>query len=135
MKKLLLLVALFSIALGVQARKVAFRVDMTGQTVSANGVHFTGNFKNIDYAGVDENPNLISWDPAAYALTANGNIYTFTESGWVSTGYTLASGAAFLKRRTPIFLLVVQDQLFFSIRSYLRIIFLLLQIKFRSRGY
>ena len=77
MKKLLLLVALFSIALGVQARKVAFRVDMTGQTVSANGVHFTGNFKNIDYAGVDENPNLISWDPAAYALTANGNIYTY----------------------------------------------------------
>ena len=38
MKKLLLLVALFSMALGVQARKVAFRVDMTGQTVSANGV-------------------------------------------------------------------------------------------------
>ena len=48
MKKLLLLVALFSIALGVQARKVAFRVDMTGQTVSANGVHLVGNFKNID---------------------------------------------------------------------------------------
>jgi len=77
MKKLLLLVALFSIALGVQARKVAFRVDMTGQTVSANGVHFTGNFKDIDYNGVFENPNLISWDPAAYALTANGNIYTY----------------------------------------------------------
>ena len=77
MKKLLLLVALFSIALGVQARKVAFRVDMTGQTVSANGVHIVGNFKNIDYTGVDENPNLINWDPAAYALTANGNIYTY----------------------------------------------------------
>lgn len=77
MKKLLLLVALFSIALGVQARKVAFRVDMTGQTVSANGVHIVGNFKNIDYTGVDENPNLINWDPAAYTLTANGNIYTY----------------------------------------------------------
>jgi hypothetical protein len=77
MKKLLLLVALFSMALGVQARKVAFRVDMTGQTVSANGVHIAGNFKNIDDKGVDENPNLVNWNPAAYALTANGNIYTY----------------------------------------------------------
>jgi hypothetical protein len=76
MKKLLLLVALFSIALGVQARKVAFRVDMTGQTVSANGVHIAGNFKNID-GGVDENPTLLNWDPSAYALTASGNIYTY----------------------------------------------------------
>lgn len=47
-----------------QTRKVKFSVDMTGQTVSANGVHVAGGFQ--------------SWKPANTALTQVGstNIYT-----------------------------------------------------------
>jgi hypothetical protein len=45
-----------------------FSVDMTGKTVSPNGVHIAGNFQN--------------WDPAATLLTNNGNgIWSKTVSG------------------------------------------------------
>ncbi len=45
-----------------------FSVDMTGKTVSPNGVHIAGNFQN--------------WDPAATPLTNNGNgIWSKTISG------------------------------------------------------
>ena len=35
--------------------------------------------------------------------SANGSIYTFTESGWVSTGYTLASGGNIFKEEDSYF--------------------------------
>jgi hypothetical protein len=78
MKKLLLIVVLAGLALGTQARKVMFRVDMTGQTVGANGVHMPGNFKDVNYDGVFENPNMVNWDAASNALTDPDadNIYT-----------------------------------------------------------
>ncbi len=45
MKKFLLLTAALATFSGVFAKKVAFVVDMTGQTVSPNGVHVAGNFQ------------------------------------------------------------------------------------------
>lgn len=49
----------------VQTRMVTFKVDMTGQTVSANGVHVAGNFN--------------AWTPGATALAdAGSNIYEVT---------------------------------------------------------
>ena len=47
-----------------QTRKVKFSVDMTGQTVSSNGVHVAGNFQ--------------SWSPSSTTLTQEGssNIYS-----------------------------------------------------------
>lgn len=47
-----------------QTRKVKFSVDMTGQTVSSNGVHVAGGFQ--------------SWNPANTAMTQEGstNIYS-----------------------------------------------------------
>ncbi len=75
MRKILLLAVLVTIALSTQARKVKFRVNMTGQTVSANGLHLAGNFKDVNYDNVDENPTLVNWSPNTYALTgpdANG---------------------------------------------------------------
>lgn len=78
MKKLLLLAVLVFMTLSTQARKVMFRVNMTGQTVNADGVHLVGNFKDVNYDQVFENPSLINWDPTAYTMTdpnADG-IYT-----------------------------------------------------------
>jgi len=66
MKKLLLIAL---IASGIsdafaQTKKVKFSVDMTGQTVSGNGVHVAGGFQ--------------SWSPSTTALTQEGstNIYS-----------------------------------------------------------
>lgn len=78
MKKLLLIAVLAGLALNTHARKVMFRVDMTGQTVGANGVHMPGNFKDVNYDNVDENPGLVNWDAGSNAMTdpdADG-IYT-----------------------------------------------------------
>jgi hypothetical protein len=45
--------------------KVTFRVDMTGLTVSTDGVHIAGNFQG--------------WDPSATSMTSlGGNIYAYT---------------------------------------------------------
>ena len=53
---------------GVFARKVKIQVDMTGQTVSSNGVHVAGNFQT-------GNANLPSWNPGAIKLsTVNGMV-------------------------------------------------------------
>lgn len=56
-------------------RSVTFQVDMTGQTVSANGVHIAGDFQMA--AGAAGN-----WDPAATGLSQVGtsNIYAVTVS-------------------------------------------------------
>jgi hypothetical protein len=63
--KRVLLVALAAFGFtGVYARKVKFRVDMTGQTINANGVHVAGNFQG--------------WSPNSTAMTKEGttNIYS-----------------------------------------------------------
>lgn len=64
MKKLLLIALMSTAISGAFARKVKFSVDMTGQTVSANGVHVAGNFQ--------------SWSPSTTAMTKVGstNIYS-----------------------------------------------------------
>jgi hypothetical protein len=48
---------------------VTFSVDMTGQTVSPNGVHIAGNFQDVNYDGTFENPSLVNWSPSTYQLT------------------------------------------------------------------
>ena len=45
MKKFLLMTAAMAATSGLFAKKVAFVVDMTGQTISPNGVHVAGNFQ------------------------------------------------------------------------------------------
>lgn len=66
MKKLLLIAGALCLSAGAfaQKRMVKFSVDMTGQTVSGNGVHVAGNFQG--------------WDPSKTALTKEGstNIYS-----------------------------------------------------------
>lgn len=52
---------------------VTFNVDMTGQTVSANGVHIAGNFNDVDGLAPAENPQYPNWDPSAIALADQGN--------------------------------------------------------------
>ena len=52
---------------------VTFNVDMTGQTVSANGVHIAGNFNDPDGLAPAENSQYPDWDPAAIALADQGN--------------------------------------------------------------
>ena len=62
------------LALGmVQAQhNVTFQVDLSGQTVSANGVHVAGNFQAAAGAPGD-------WNPSATALTnSSGTIYSVT---------------------------------------------------------
>lgn len=51
MKKFLLLTTALATFSGVFAKKVAFVVDMTGQTVGSNGVHVAGNFQNWNPGG------------------------------------------------------------------------------------
>jgi hypothetical protein len=52
---------------------VTFNVDMTGQTVSANGVHMAGNFNDVNYDGTAENAAYVNWSPSAIALADQGN--------------------------------------------------------------
>ncbi len=70
MKKLLLIALMVSGITGAfaQTRKVKFSVDMTGKTVSNNGVHVAGNFQN--------------WKPGNTAMTQVGssNIYTVVDT-------------------------------------------------------
>ncbi len=54
---------------GVFARKVKIQVDMTGQTVSSNGVHVAGNFQS-------GNSNLPNWNPGGIKLSnVTGSVY------------------------------------------------------------
>lgn len=52
---------------------VTFNVDMTGLTVNANGVHMAGNFNDVNYDGIAENPAYVNWNPSAIALVDGGN--------------------------------------------------------------
>ena len=47
---------------------VTFNVDMTGQTINANGVHLAGNFNDPNYDGTAENSAYTNWNPAGIAL-------------------------------------------------------------------
>jgi hypothetical protein len=78
MKKLLLLAVAVASLTGAFAKKVVFRVDMTGQTISPNGLHVVGNFQNTDYEGGNDNDSLKNWDPSVYQLTngGSGDIYS-----------------------------------------------------------
>ncbi|MES2515397.1 MAG: T9SS type A sorting domain-containing protein [Bacteroidota bacterium] len=71
MKKILLGLSLIFAVTQVSAKKVKFAVDMTGQTISAFGVHIVGDFQEA--AGYP-----LNWDPAATTLTQEGatNIYS-----------------------------------------------------------
>lgn len=49
-----------------QAKKIKFAVDMTGQTVSVNGVHLVGDFQAMIGLGPD-------WDPSKIQLSQEGS--------------------------------------------------------------
>lgn len=73
MKKIILLVVAFSITSFAFAKKIKFSVDMTGKTVSPNGVHVQGNFQIL--AGYADD-----WAPDLTPLTKEGSteIYSIT---------------------------------------------------------
>lgn len=52
---------------------VTFNVDMTGQTVSANGVHIAGNFEDVTNDGSAENDAYVNWAPDSIALADQGS--------------------------------------------------------------
>jgi hypothetical protein len=56
---------------GVYAKYVKFQVDMTGKTISANGLHVAGNFQGAAGATGD-------WKPSETTLTngGSGDIYS-----------------------------------------------------------
>jgi type IX secretion system substrate protein len=72
MRKIYAFILSFAITASVFAVDVTFTVNMSNETVSANGVHVAGGFDANGSSG-------IAWDPAAYKLTDQGNGYfTFT---------------------------------------------------------
>ncbi|HNF70915.1 MAG TPA: hypothetical protein PLP34_00780, partial [Chitinophagaceae bacterium] len=60
----------------LQAKKVQFTVDMTGQTKSANGIHVMGDFQAVAGFGPDWTPNTCLMTQDA----ADTNVYHFTVS-------------------------------------------------------
>lgn len=71
MKKLFPIVAALVITTQLSAKKVKFAVDMTGQTLSPNGIHVVGDFQEV--AGLGSN-----WNPGSALLSKEGtsNIYS-----------------------------------------------------------
>ncbi|MES2762739.1 MAG: T9SS type A sorting domain-containing protein [Bacteroidota bacterium] len=65
MKKILLGLSFIFAVTHLAAKKVKFAVDMTGQTISAFGVHIVGDFQEA--AGYP-----LNWDPAATTLMQEG---------------------------------------------------------------
>ncbi len=63
-----------------ELRKVRFRVDMSGLTVNGLGVRIAGNFYDVNYDNIAENPGLINWDPTVYQMSngGSGSIYSIT---------------------------------------------------------
>lgn len=66
MKKLYSLLSMAMLASSVYAVNVTFKVNMSNETVSANGVHVAGNFDANGSSGT-------AWNPSAYPMTDNGN--------------------------------------------------------------
>lgn len=71
MKKLIFLLSALIIVMTAEAKKVRFSVDMTGQIVSSNGVHITGDFQ-VD-AGLGPN-----WDPGTAPMSQVGNTSVYS---------------------------------------------------------
>lgn len=74
MKKIYFSILGMVAGLGLSAQvAVTFSVDMTGQTVSPNGVHLAGNFNDPDEAGTtfpaNYNAAYQNWTPSAIELT------------------------------------------------------------------
>ncbi|MGB0175886.1 MAG: hypothetical protein ACPF9D_01890, partial [Owenweeksia sp.] len=67
-----LLLCVLAVGMIQAQHNVTFQVDMSGQTVSANGVHVAGNFQ--DEAGAPSD-----WNPSATTMTnSSGSIYSVT---------------------------------------------------------
>lgn len=67
MKKIILFSWVLLISVSVFAKKVKFAVDMTGQTVSPNGVHISGDFQTVaGFSGGD-------WNSATCAMLQEGS--------------------------------------------------------------
>lgn len=65
----------------LSARKITFSVDMSGQSISPNGVRVAGNFRDVNYDAIIENPSqLNNWDTTANAMSNGGSgaIYSIT---------------------------------------------------------
>lgn len=71
MKKYLFGIVILFFTLSVSAKKVKFAVDMTGQIISAFGIHVVGDFQVAAGYALD-------WDPSLTAMTQEGstNIYS-----------------------------------------------------------
>ncbi|MDZ4824427.1 MAG: T9SS type A sorting domain-containing protein [Flavobacteriales bacterium] len=70
MKKIYTLFLVMLVATTMVAQvAVTFEVDMTGQVLSANGVHIAGNFQDPNGDGIFENPSLTNWQPGVHQLT------------------------------------------------------------------
>ncbi len=70
--KNVIIILLFSIFGGFGAASqvsVTFKVDMSNEIVNTNGVHITGNFQDVNYDGIPENPSLVNWLPGVYELS------------------------------------------------------------------
>ncbi|TAE86485.1 MAG: T9SS C-terminal target domain-containing protein [Bacteroidetes bacterium] len=78
-----LIIALVALIISHQlsARKITFSVDMSGQSISPNGVRVAGNFRDVNYDAIIENPGqLNNWDTTANAMSNGGSgaIYSIT---------------------------------------------------------
>jgi hypothetical protein len=70
MKKIYLSICAVLAGLGMSAQvDVTFNVDMTNETVPAEGVHIAGNFADPNYDGTVVNPAYVNWSPSAIAMT------------------------------------------------------------------
>jgi hypothetical protein len=71
MKKLLLSMTAIAVLGSAEARRVKIQVDMTGKTISANGLHVAGNFQAAAGASGDWKPN-----ETKLSNGGSGNIYS-----------------------------------------------------------
>ena len=96
MKYLFLLLSL-TLAFSGRAVPLTFRVDMTGQTVAASGVHVAGNFQAAaGFAG--------NWNPATTALTDPDNDRVYEATVNVPAGvylYKFVNGNAWAGAEAP----------------------------------
>jgi hypothetical protein len=81
MKKIILGLSLILAATNLSAKKVKFAVDMTGQTISAFGVHIVGDFQ----------------EAAGYALNFDPSITPLTQEGTTSIYSIVVTIPAFTK--------------------------------------
>ncbi len=95
--KYFFLLALLTVALAGQAVPLTFRVDMTGQTVGAAGVHVAGTFQAAAGFASD-------WNPATTALTDPDGDHIFEVTVNVPTGdylYKFVNGNSWAGAELP----------------------------------